>query len=140
MTGQRESVSVRLASAPVPDPVIEQTALAGKDQIDDPIGIRVGELSGNLRRSLDLPPTVDGVVVTDIEPNGPFARRLGGVPGLRPVITSVNRQEIDSVEDYERIMRDVNPGDVVGLTLYNLQGGPEAEFILPLTIPVPSAR
>jgi len=140
MTGERETVSLRLASAPVPEPIVEQTASASTKKIDDPIGIRVGNISGDVRRSLDLPSTVDGVVITDIEPNGPFARRLGGGLGPQSVITSVNRQDIDSVEDYERIMSDVDPGDVVGITLYNLLWGPEAEFILPLTIPVPSAR
>lgn len=140
LTGGRETISVRLASAPTPDPVVEQTAAVTIDRIDDPIGIRVGNISAGLRRSLDLPSTVGGVVVTSIEPNGPYARRLLAGLGPRQIITSVNRNEIDSVEDYERAMRNVEPGDVVGLILYDSRLGPEAEFIIPITVPVPSAR
>jgi serine protease Do len=140
MSGARETVSLRLASAPAPDPVVVQTASAPTDSIDDPIGIQVGNISADLRRSLDLPAAVDGVVVTGIAPNGPFARRLLGGLGRSPIITSVNRTEIDSVEDYERVMRDVEPGDVVGLTLFNSRPVPGADFIVPLTVPVPSSR
>lgn len=140
LTGGRETISVRLASAPTPDRVVAQNAAVTIDRIDDPIGIRVGNISADLRRSLDLPSTVGGVVVTSIEPNGPYARRLLGDLGPRQIITSVNRSEIDSVEDYERAMRSVEPGDVVGLILYDSRLGPEAEFIIPVTVPVPSAR
>ena len=137
----RETVSLRLASAPTPEPHVEKVASTANSRIDDPIGIRVGEISAGLRRSLKIPIAVDGVVVTGIEPNGPFARRafVGGMY-LSPVIMKVNREEIDSVEDYERAMRDVVPGDVVGLTLYNTHPDTGDPSIIPVTVPVPSTR
>ncbi len=141
--GDRESISLRLASAPSPEPDVDRITSAADTRIDDPIGVQVGEISGSLRRALKIPPAVDGVVVTKIEPDGPFARRVFMVTGLdlSPVITKVNRQEIDSVEDYERAMRDVAPGDVVGLTLYNTHpGDPLAPIVIPMTVPVPSSR
>jgi len=139
-SGVRESVSLRLGSAPTPEPVVSQIAPSRDSGFDNPIGIKVGEISGDLRRSLDLPQAVDGVVVTGIDPNGPFALRLSGGLGRTPVITSVNRSKVSSVEDYERIMRDVDPGDVVGLTLYNSRPVPGAGSVIPLTVPIPSSR
>ena len=93
-----------------------------------------------LRRSLNIPANVKGVVVTDMAADGPFDRRaLFRGLDRSPVITHVNRQEIESVADYERAMRDVDPGDVVGLKVYNTHPAVPSEVVIPLTVPVPSS-
>jgi serine protease Do len=114
---------------------------------NDPLGIEVENIDSEVRRSLDLPRGVRGVVITDLAVTGPFARResrigfpfqnLHDLRGL--VITEVNRHEIESVDDYEDAMKDVKPGDVVGLTLFNPYQDPAQQSpLVPLTVPIPS--
>ena len=55
---------------------------------------------------------VDGVLITDVQINGPSARR-GLVPGLK--IIEMNREAINDMDDVRRIMATVDPGDIVTL-------------------------
>ncbi|MGI9039150.1 MAG: trypsin-like peptidase domain-containing protein [Gemmatimonadota bacterium] len=144
--GKRETVRVRLASAgdtevAAAPPAVENDAV---DE-DDPLGVRVQEIDGEIRRAFNLPSNVEGVVVSDLETTGPFARRVGRLftgdirelQGL--IITRINREDIDSVADYERLIEQARPGAVVGLTLYN----PRAETrnpppLIPVTVPIPT--
>jgi serine protease Do len=139
-TGEAEVVSLNLAAAPSAEPAPVRTVSNTAERDGDPIGIEVATLSATVRRSLNVPATVDGVVVTGMVTDGPFHRRAL-YPGLdrSPVITRVNRQDIESVADYERAMRDVQPGDVVGLTVYNTHPEASSEIVIPMTVPVPSS-
>lgn len=67
-------------------------------------GIRVGELTQQLARQLDLPNGVHGVVVTDVDP-------AAGVADLRKgdVIEQVNQQPINSLADYNKIVGSIDP-------------------------------
>ncbi|MGD8496177.1 MAG: trypsin-like peptidase domain-containing protein [Gemmatimonadales bacterium] len=144
--GQRETKRVKLISAGTPE---EVTASKGAENStvneSDPLGIRVENLDGEARRSLDLPRSVDGVVITDYSANGPLGRRaprigitsMDDVRGL--VITEVNRKKVESVDDYESAMKGVKPGDVVGLMIYNPYQDPSQQSpLVPLTVPIPS--
>ena len=57
---------------------------------------------------------VDGVLITDVQVNGPAARR-GVVPGWK--IVELNRVEVEDISDVRRIMAGVNPGEIVTLRL-----------------------
>jgi serine protease Do len=62
-------------------------------------GITVQNLTPDLRDRLGLPPTVRGVVITEIDPDSPAAQA-----GLQPgdVIESINRHATNSVADFDR--------------------------------------
>jgi len=51
-----------------------------------------------------------GVLITEIEPGG-FADDIGLLP--RDIVTSINRQPVNSVEDVQRIQQGLKPGDAV---------------------------
>lgn len=51
-----------------------------------------------------------GVLITEVDP-GSFAEDIGLAP--RDIITSINRQAVNSVEDVERVQRGLRPGDPV---------------------------
>lgn len=136
--GARETISLSLAAAPTPEPVTRLASANGATD-DNPLGIQVDEISVERRRSLNIPDGVAGVVIMGIAPSGPLYRRLPMQSLFRsPVITAVNRQPIESVEDYERAIRDVRPGDVVGLTMFNTHPEPGEETTVPVTVPIPS--
>jgi len=127
---KRETVGVRLMDAG--DLNREDTPQVVETKSTDPLGIEVGDLSGDVRRALDLPRDVEGVVIESAEEYGPFARRLGANPS-GTVITSINRKPIRNVADYNEAVKELEPGDVVGVDMYV----PEAGAEVPVTIAIP---
>jgi serine protease Do len=66
-------------------------------------GVQVDELSNDIRQQLGLGPDVKGVVVTEV-PDGSPASESGLQRG--DVIEQVNRHPVNSVGDYERLVRE----------------------------------
>jgi serine protease Do len=98
----------------------------------DPLGIEVEDLTGDVRRALDLPRDLEGVVIVSYDEYGPYARRSFINP-RGSVITSINRKPIRDLEDYQEAVKGLAPGDVVGLDIYNPDGGAR----VPLTVAIP---
>lgn len=74
-----------------------------------PLGITVQEITRALAERYGLT-TQTGVVVTGIQPTGSAARA-----GIRPgdVITKINKTTIANMQDYERAVAGLKPGDAV---------------------------
>lgn len=144
--GERKTRRVELISAaPAEVAVDEREPDAASTSSANPLGIRVQEIDGEIRRALALPRGLSGVVISDVDQDGPFARRAlrsqydpRTIRG-RMIITEMNRRDIESVEDYQSALDDVEPGEVVGMMLYDArheQAGSPAR--VPMTVPVPS--
>jgi serine protease Do len=73
-------------------------------------GVQVDELSNDIRQQLGLKDNVKGVVVTNISEDSPAADS-----GLQrgDVIEQVNRQPLNSVSDYERLISEAGKQTVV---------------------------
>jgi serine protease Do len=127
----RREVSVRLVEAEA----VQSASAAPEAAADapDPLGLQVEELTADARQALDLPRDLDGVVVTDMDRFGQFAQRWPS-RSQNPVIESVNRSEVSSVQEYRREISKVGPGDVVSLLVYD----PEGKRTIPVSIPLPS--
>ncbi len=66
--------------------------------------IEVRELTPDLARTLGVPAGVHGVVVAQTDPNGATAElRVGDV------IEEINQQPISSVQDFEKVVRSLDP-------------------------------
>lgn len=75
------------------------------------LGMRVQELSPEVRTRLELPDTLEGVVVSEVEPDGP-AFEAGIRPGT--VVLDVAKKPVPSVDAYRQVVADaVNPGTKV---------------------------
>jgi serine protease Do len=110
----------------------EETPRVAEAEISDPLGIEVEDLTRDIRRALDLPRDIEGVVIVSADPYGAYARRsLGNMRGT--VITAINRTPIRSLEDYREAVESLDPGDVVGVDVYSPDAGAE----VPLTIAIP---
>ncbi len=73
-------------------------------------GVQVEDLSGSIRRELGLGADVKGVVVTDV-PDGSPAQEASLQRG--DVIQQVNRQTVNSVSDYQRLIAQAGKQAVV---------------------------
>ncbi len=110
----------------------EQPPRVVEAESSDPLGVEVEDLTADVRRALDLPRDVEGVVIVSVDRYGPYARRsFGNLQGT--VITSINRAPIRNLAEYREAVKSLEPGDVVGLDVYSPDGATE----VPLTIAIP---
>jgi serine protease Do len=68
-------------------------------------GVTVQELTAAIRDQLGLRPDTPGVVISDLDSDSPAAR-VGLQPG--DVIQSINRQRVETVEDFDRLAADAS--------------------------------
>jgi Do/DeqQ family serine protease len=65
-------------------------------------GVKVERVSAELRRRLGLPDAVGGLVITEVDPRSPLARRL--VAGM--VIVEINREPVTDLASARALLRD----------------------------------
>jgi serine protease Do len=77
-------------------------------------GMTVGELTQELRRQMNIPASIRGVIVLAVEPNSPAARA-----GIRQgdIITVLANQQISSVADFVRVTRTIRPNRSAPVTI-----------------------
>ncbi|MFY9744105.1 MAG: DegQ family serine endoprotease [Candidatus Sulfotelmatobacter sp.] len=83
---------------------------SGAAENDTMRGVQVDELTDDVRQQLGLKPNVKGVVVTGVSDDSP-----AGDAGLQrgDVIVQVNRQPVNSVSDYQRLVAEAGKQTVV---------------------------
>ena len=84
-----------------------------QETVDNPLAsIHVDELTPERARQLDLPPNVQGVLVTDVDPDSGLAELQKG-----DVIEEINQQPVTSVSDYNKIAGSLDPNQPQVLSL-----------------------
>jgi serine protease Do len=77
----------------------------GQETSSGPLAsIRVGELTPEIARQLDLPANVQGVLVAGVDPDSGVAELQKG-----DVIEEINQQPVTSVADYNKIVAALDP-------------------------------
>jgi len=71
-------------------------------------------LTPELKKNLDIPKRISGVVVTDIEDGSP----AGGLLIQNDVIIEVNRKRINSMKDYEAVVSKIKSGQDILLLVF----------------------
>lgn len=93
-----------------------QTAAVEKpdEETAEKIGISVKNITPSMAQRYDIDQDVEGVVVTDVERGSSAAEN-----GIRPgdVILEIDKNEIESVKDYNEATKDLEDGDVVVLLI-----------------------
>jgi serine protease Do len=83
---------------------------------DVPLGLTVRELDRVYAARLEIPESVQGVIVSRVDPTGvAFSAQVRR--GF--VITEINRRPVRSLSDYDRIVRAARPGDVLAIYYYD---------------------
>ncbi len=76
-----------------------------QETVDSPLAsIHVDQLTPEKARELDLPPNVQGVLVTDVDPDSGMAELQKD-----DVIEEINQQPVTSVSDYNKLAASLNP-------------------------------
>jgi serine protease Do len=114
--GEPREVRVRLGEADLGPRTAR--ARTPESRTEERLGIEVAPLDAEVARELNYP-EARGVVIRRVSPAGPAARRNIGA-GLR--IDEINRQPVETVSDVERLLEDVEPGDVVSLRVSSPDG------------------
>ena len=80
-----------------------------------PLGLNVRDIDSATSRRLRLPSGVYGVVVTRVDPLS--ASYDAGIQRDQ-VVLEINRRPIDSLDAYNRLVRTLQPGDVLAVYVY----------------------
>jgi serine protease Do len=106
--GEARDVSLTLGEAP--SGKAGEANNGGTSENSPMRGVQVDELTNDIRQQLGLNSNVKGVVVTDVSGNSPAADA-----GLQrgDVIEQVNRQPVNSVADYQRLVSEAGKQTLV---------------------------
>jgi serine protease Do len=117
------TLPVKLAERPMRDDGDNQDLVDGRprprtpgDAPELPLGLAVRDLDRAFAGRLAIPDTVDGVIVSRVDPTGTAfsaAIRRGFV------IMEINRKPVHSMADYQRILAAAHPGDVLALYCFD---------------------
>jgi serine protease Do len=133
--GERRTVTVRLISAAA---IKQPTAQANGNEEQTPeksdtpvgatirpLGITVSPLTAAQTGELNLPASVHGLLVQNVDPDGPAAEYLAGQNNTDSpdVIVSVEGTPVRSESELRSALRRAGPGGIVTLIVYNTQGG-----------------
>jgi serine protease Do len=83
--------------------------------VDGALGLNVRDLDRQTIDKLELPRPAKGILIARVEPTS--AAFDSGIE-RNTVLLEVNRQRVDSVSDFRRLVRGAHPGDVLTLYLY----------------------
>jgi serine protease Do len=116
--GRRVAAQVKLTERPrdtaAADPLPAQRHAAVP--ADTPLGLTVREFDPLFAKRLDIPASVRGIIVVRVDPTG-----AAFMPAMRRgfVIMEINRQPVQSVADYERIVGASRAGDALAFYGYD---------------------
>ncbi len=124
--GNREDVTVRLiearAEAPVRVASAEEPRTPAGGSFQRKLGIAVEDVSSNaVAANLRLGDDQRGLVITEVDPNGPARDALAAVDARQryvPIITHVNGERVRTPADLQRALAVVRSGEVVSLRLF----------------------
>ena len=116
--GRRLPAQVKLTERPRdsaaadPLPVERRSAVPA----DTPLGLTVREFDPLFAKRLDIPASVQGIIVVRVDPTG-----AAFVPAMRRgfVIMEINRQPVRTVADYDRIVGASRAGDALAFYGYD---------------------
>lgn len=89
---------------------LPQEVVAARGEYENVLkGVMVQNITPDIRKELQLPPRVTGVVVVDIAEDSPAL----GYLQKGDVIMAVNRKKIENTKDYQNIVSKLKEGDVL---------------------------
>lgn len=106
--GNPKTVKVKISEMPAEIQTLSKT-------FDNQLkGIHIQNLTSKLKKSLNVPKRITGVVITDIEDDSPAQ----GILMREDIIMEINKKEINSIKDYESAASKIKPNEDILLLVY----------------------
>jgi serine protease Do len=116
--GRTQTVTVRLGERPSRQAgraLDEASPVRPSSNTVMPLGLNVRDIDSATSRRLRLPGSVNGVVVTRVEP---LSSAYDAGIQRDYIVLEINRRPIDSADAYNRLARAASPGDVLAVYVY----------------------
>ncbi|HVR97968.1 MAG TPA: Do family serine endopeptidase [Thermoanaerobaculia bacterium] len=136
--GKRTEREVKLTERPDQEDAEEASAEPEGERGIEWLGIEYQNVTPNLRNTYGLPEEARGVVVTEVSPSSPlYDQNLRSASGVVNVITEVNGRSVNSVSDFENVVRGVESGSFLRFYVqqYSRRGEPGAAFFAVVQAP-----
>ena len=130
--GERMEKSIQLAERPSESGDVEEEEDSDGAGIEW-LGMRYQDITPGLRSSHGLPNDLAGVWVTEVSPRSPLYEEGVRSGEVINVITEVNGRDVDSVADFEDIVREAEPGSRLRVYIRRFARGQEVQplFVFP---------
>jgi serine protease Do len=118
--GHREAVAVKLTERPRSEDGLAggplPTRAPAAAPADPMLGLTVRQIDAAIARRMDLPSSLEGVIVVRIDPAA-----ASFVPAMRRgfVITEINRQPVRTPREFQRVMNAARTGDALAFYGYD---------------------
>ena len=127
--GKKIEKKLELAERPVEG---QQAAIAEPDEDSgiEWLGIRYQDITPGLREMHNLPEDAVGVWVTQISPRSPLADEGIQTNGSIDIISRLNGEDIETVDEFERLIRAAEPGSRLRLSIRRFVNGQEVPILV----------
>lgn len=127
--GKMITKTVELAERPV-----EGQMARAEDSEEDAgiewLGIRYQELTPGLRETHGLPDDAEGVWITQISPRSPLADEGIQSGSSIDLIHRLNGEDVTNVADFERLIREAQPGSRLRLSIRRFANGQDVSVLV----------
>jgi serine protease Do len=120
---RRVTLPVKLAERPVredpenPNPIDNRTRPRAPEPAPElPLGLAVRELDRAFIGRLEVPESIEGVIVSRVDPTG---AAFSALVRRGFIIMEINRKPVRTVAGYQRIVSAARPGDVLALYCFD---------------------
>lgn len=116
--GRAREVSLKLAERPQrsPDPAVSPAARSTQRTGPGELGLSLIEIDDSNAHRFDIPSGMTGLLVQRVEPLS-MAYDAGIERGA--IILEINRQAVNSISGFRRIVGSAQPGDILAVFLYD---------------------
>jgi len=127
--GVRKTFSVRLMSQNDTQPEAEKPADSAGDEGSpsprgssmDLLGVQVKAVTPEIARDLQIDPSIRGLLVTEVDPEGPAFQNLNDLSTRAPdIIIAVEGKPIRTEAELRAAIRDAGPGGILSMQVYNV--------------------
>ena len=116
--GTRQTFRVRLAAAPSESRPLARAEEPAPPPTSSRLGISVEQVPAEFVQARRLPEQYRGLRVASVEPASPSWQRLGPNDVIVEVLFPQPKQRVQTLDDLQRALDRVKPGDILSLLVY----------------------
>ena len=121
--GRRVTLEVKLSTAPTERVRVKPAAATGSaenESTDLPaLGASFAPIDERAAQEWQIPDSVRGLIVTEVDEDGPSAQRLAAPQQGPDIVEAVEGEAVSSIGEIRRILAREHPNDIVSLRVWN---------------------